>query len=165
MNDLSPGAVQVRDVLPENVPLLSFAGGELHLDYLRSTLNRVRSGEVEMLVLWQDGLAVATGGIDFVRRPGAGYLWMLSTDPARRSQGLGTQLIRALESRALERGITRCELLVEEENVRAHTLYERLGYEVFGREEDSWYEPDAEGRPVLYECDGLLMYKKLKEQK
>ncbi len=54
------------------------------------------------------------------------------TDPERRSEGAGTQLMEAMETLARERD---CEILVLDSyasNTASHRLYHRLGYEIKG---------------------------------
>jgi ribosomal protein S18 acetylase RimI-like enzyme len=70
---------------------------------------------------------VAIGGVDYRARAGAGTLWQLVVHPALRSCGIGTVLVRAAEARIAARGLRRAELAVEEGNLRARALYERLG--------------------------------------
>ncbi len=54
------------------------------------------------------------------------------TDPDRRSQGVGSQLMQAMEDIARKRN---CEILVLDSyasNTSSHRLYHRLGYEIKG---------------------------------
>lgn len=54
------------------------------------------------------------------------------TDPDRRSQGAGTQLMQAMEEIARKKG---CQILVLDSyasNTSSHRLYHRLGYEIKG---------------------------------
>lgn len=56
----------------------------------------------------------------------------LVTDPSRRSEGAGTQLMEAMETLARERD---CQILVLDSyasNTASHRLYHRLGYEIKG---------------------------------
>ncbi len=63
-----------------------------------------------------------------------------------RSQGIGTALIRAAEERARERGAGCIGLGVDETNLRAATLYARLGYRAATPYTDRWSCQDTEGR-------------------
>ena len=49
-------------------------------------------------------------------------------DPEARGRGLGSQLLDALEARALELGFARCGLDTHRSLVEALTLYRRRGY-------------------------------------
>jgi GNAT superfamily N-acetyltransferase len=60
--------------------------------------------------------------------PGTPILNHLEILPGHRGRGIGTMLITAAEGRLRERGHHQVALAVEESNVRAARLYERLGY-------------------------------------
>jgi RimJ/RimL family protein N-acetyltransferase len=72
-----------------------------------------------------------------------------------RRRGVGTALLRAAESWALEAGVTKLELHVFPHNVPAIALYERLGYEQEGLRREHYRRPD--GRFV----DAILMAKRV----
>lgn len=67
----------------------------------------------------------------FSREAGGLVLWLeeLFVLPQFRSHGLGREFFSFLEQYAAEKGCARIRLEVEEENVRAVSLYKRLGYE------------------------------------
>jgi ribosomal protein S18 acetylase RimI-like enzyme len=119
----------VRDLTAEDLPACAWSGSPLHLKTVASALERARRGEVAYLAVCPpSGLPVAIGGIDYARTPGAGTLWQLTVHGALQSCGIGTILIQAAEQRIRARGLHRAELGVEESNLRARALYERLGY-------------------------------------
>lgn len=63
------------------------------------------------------------------RGEGAGYLGMLSVDPARQSGGIGRALVEAAEAAAVERfGARRMEMTVFWQRDSLIAWYERLGY-------------------------------------
>lgn len=84
-------------------------------------------------MLEADGKAVGFGLVakTWSREAGGKVLWLeeLYILPAYRSRGLGREFFAACESYAAEHGYARIRLEVEEENVRARSLYERLGYQ------------------------------------
>lgn len=59
------------------------------------------------------------------------YLDSLAVDPEWRGRGVATALIRAMAGRAAEAGKP-AGLLVDKENPRARTLYERVGFRPVG---------------------------------
>jgi ribosomal protein S18 acetylase RimI-like enzyme len=66
--------------------------------------------------------------------------------PERRSQGIGTTIIRAAEQLAVRRGRHRIGIGVDEDNVRAAALYRRLGYRDTGyRYLDRYHHIDDRG--------------------
>ena len=56
-------------------------------------------------------------------------IWLIE---AFRSRGLGTALMRTAIAAAFGKGLTRIELTVRQDNIRARQLYEKLGFEVEG---------------------------------
>ena len=70
----------------------------------------------------------------YSREAGGMVLWVeeLFVLPQYRSHGLGREFFAFAEQYAKERGYARIRLEAEEENVRALSLYKRLGYEEMG---------------------------------
>ncbi|ADV67401.1 GNAT family N-acetyltransferase [Deinococcus maricopensis] len=60
------------------------------------------------------------------------YVDTVSVRAAYQGRGVGTQLVQFAVALARERGFPRVTLLVDEGNVGARRLYERLGFEVAG---------------------------------
>ena len=75
----------------------------------------------------EDGRAIAGGAAAF------GYGWAsvhgMRTEQARRGEGLAARVLAALAAAALERGMERMFLQVEEHNAPALALYVRAGFE------------------------------------
>jgi ribosomal protein S18 acetylase RimI-like enzyme len=57
--------------------------------------------------------------------------------PEARGSGAADALLDALEADARVTGVTVCKLVCREDNAPARRLYERRGYEAYGREPDS----------------------------
>ncbi|MCX5141299.1 MULTISPECIES: N-acetyltransferase [unclassified Streptomyces] len=154
--------VLVRDLVPADLPSCAWSGTPLHLAHVAHELERAAAGEVDYLAVCTPAdLPVAIGGVDYRVAAGAGTLWQLGVLPALQSCGLGTVLIRAAEDRIRSRGLRRAELGVEESNPRARALYERLGYEAYGSEPDSWDVEAPDGSLRRYETMCTLMRKDL----
>ncbi|MFH8239033.1 GNAT family N-acetyltransferase [Streptomyces sp. NPDC018321] len=154
--------VSVRDLLPRDLPACAWSGSATHLRHVESELVRAAAGEVDYLAVCTPvGLPVAIGGVDYRVSEGAGTLWQLAVLPALQSRGLGTLLVRAAERRIRDRGRLRAELAVEEDNVRARALYERLGYVAYGREPDAWDEEGPDGSVRRHETMCVLMRRDL----
>jgi ribosomal protein S18 acetylase RimI-like enzyme len=154
--------VSVRDLLPRDLPACTWAGSATHLRHVERELARAAKGEVDYLAVCTPvDLPVAVGGIDYQVSKGAGTLWQLAVLPALQSCGLGTLLVRAAERRIRDRGLSRAELAVEEDNLRARALYERLGYVAYGREPDAWDEEGPDGSMHRHETMCVLMRKGL----
>ncbi|NNH74454.1 GNAT family N-acetyltransferase [Nocardia uniformis] len=78
-----------------------------------------------------DGQPVGTGRLTV--RADIGVLGRLAVSGKSRGTGLGAALVRAIEERARERGLTAVEL---HSQTQAIGFYERLGYTAFG--EPDW---------------------------
>ncbi|QKV97880.1 GNAT family N-acetyltransferase [Streptomyces sp. NA02950] len=154
--------VSVRDLRHRDLPACTWSGSPTHLRRVERELARAAVGEVDYLAVCTPAdLPVAIGGVDYQASEGAGTLWQLAVLPALQSQGLGTLLIRAAERRIRARGLRRAELGVEEDNPRARTLYERLGYTAYGRAPDAWDEEGPDGSVRRHETMCVLMRKGL----
>lgn len=152
----------VRDLLPADLPTCGWSGSPLHLQNVARQLARARIGEVDYLaVCVPSGAPVAKCGVDYHVREGAGTLWQLAVLPALQSCGIGRALIAAAEQRIRDRGRRRAELSVEEDNLRARALYERLGYAAYGLETQAWDEQGPGGVVRRHEAVCTLMRKEL----
>ena len=80
-----------------------------------------------------------------------------------RSRGIGTSLIRAAHTAARGRGFRCVGLGVELSNVRARSLYERLGYTDWGHGpyRDQWIDELDDGRTVVHEESCIYLVKHL----
>ncbi|MEW1914521.1 N-acetyltransferase [Kitasatospora sp. NPDC085895] len=154
--------LSVRDLTHADLPSCGWAGDALHVRQLADQIRRAEAGEIDYLAVCTPvGLPVAVGAIDYTVKPGAGTLWQLGVHPALQSCGIGTLLIRSAEQRIAVRGLTCAQLGVEGDNPRARALYERLGYQAFGREPDSWDVEAEDGSLQRYETMCTLMRKDL----
>jgi GNAT superfamily N-acetyltransferase len=97
------------------------------------------------LVLYEDGVAVACGGL----RPlgaGVGEIKRMFVTAAARGRGHGRALLAELERRARDAGYDRVRLYTTEVLHEARALYDGAGYRridvpaVTGRAEDIWLE-------------------------
>ena len=150
----------IRDLTAEDLPSCAWWVSAWDRAQLGTTLERAQRGEVDYLVVCPpSGLPVALGGVDYTLNPGAGTLWQLAVHGALQSCGIGTLLIEAAEQRIRARGLHRAELAVEERNHRARSLYERLGYAVYGRKPETWDEQAEDGSVRRYETMCELMRK------
>ena len=154
--------LSVRALGRQDLAHLGWAGSQTHVRAVGEGLDRMANGDVIYLcVCGPANLPLAMGGVDFVHRPGAAEIWQLATMPALQSLGLGTMLIRALEDAARANGFGTVVLLVEVENDRALTLYQRLGYAVTGSEPASWDAEEDDGQIVRYTATCYAMTKAL----
>ena len=91
--------LQVRDLIPEDLPSCAWSGSALHLVSVARELDRARRGEVDYLAACPpSGLPVAVGGIDYAGNPGAGTLYQLSVHPRCSHAGSAPSSSRPLSS-------------------------------------------------------------------
>jgi ribosomal protein S18 acetylase RimI-like enzyme len=100
--------------------------------YLEHTLESVRENDGAMLVATHDGAPcgmIAGYEVDDPEsRSRYFYIAELSVAETMRGQGVGSQLIAAIEDVARRRGHTTAVIGVLIKNTRAHALYDRLGF-------------------------------------
>ncbi len=146
IDQAGPEALQVDDLVTADLPHIAWSGNPSHLRNVERQLARAASGEVEYLAVRSpSGAPVAKGGIDYTQHEGAGTMFQLATLLSLQGLGIARRLIGVAEDRIRERGLFVAMLGVENDNDRARSIYERLGYEVCGHEEDSWETEDDQG--------------------
>ncbi len=150
--------VDLRDLQTSDLDLLGWSGGPVHLEQLRQRLDVTWRGEGAVVVAeLASGVLVGVGVVDWARMPPVGWLSHLSVRESWQGLGLGTALIRHLESAAADAGCTSVRLAVESDNPRAAALYRRLGY----RQVDSIVEVWPTDRGVDRVCVSAVMARDL----
>jgi ribosomal protein S18 acetylase RimI-like enzyme len=128
-----------RDLVAADLPAITWSGSPLHLEAVARELERAARGELDYLAICDaGGRPVAIGAVDFSVCDDAGVLAQLAVMPPLQSQGLGTRLVGFAERRITSRGLSRAQLAVEENNLRARALYRRLEYRECGTEIEEW---------------------------
>jgi ribosomal protein S18 acetylase RimI-like enzyme len=96
--------------------------------------NNIAKGHPQLVAL-DEGKVVGWCDITPAGRPTSAHCGVLGMAllPAWRGRGLGVRLIRAALEAAREHGFTRVELTVRADNLRAQSLYARVGFRVEGR--------------------------------
>jgi GNAT superfamily N-acetyltransferase len=115
---------------------------------------RARMEGGAFLVL-EDDDGVMAGCVYVTRRDDVGYFGMLSIDPARQGQGLGSQLIAAAEARCRDAGCREMELEVVNLRTELPPYYRRFGYVERGTR--PFTDTDRASRP----CHFIVMTKPL----
>lgn len=152
VSDSGPTALQVDDLTHKDLPRIDWSGTARHVQSVAEILDRAQRGEAEYLaVRAPDGTPVAIGAINYWEAPAAGTIFQLSTHPELQGLGLGTSLISAAEQRILRRGLHLAVVGVEDDNPRARSLYERLGYAPAGRRAVSWQAQRPDGSLYTHE--------------
>ncbi len=75
--------------------------------------------------------------------PGLLHVSMVAVRPEAWGEGIGTELVRAVLSAAVDRGYQRAQLWTQQSNARGRDLYARLGFTRTGRS-----RLDANGEPI-----------------
>jgi GNAT superfamily N-acetyltransferase len=135
----------VRVAEEADVPALDRALPTGRNDVHRAFLARQATGEVTYLVAWRDDAAVGAGAVRWAGRGGwpDPELSNLHVPALLQSQGIGTAIVHFAEDLVRSLGHARLAIGVDENNVRAAALYERLGYADTGRRWSgsyTWYD-------------------------
>lgn len=112
-------------------------------------------GESVLLVAWVEAVPVGHGQLTSGAGPELRNLHVATT---ARGHGIGTALVRAVESHARVAGAIALSVGVADDNPRARALYERLGYAGTGIRSTTTYEfvDDAGVRRTATETDETL---------
>ncbi|MFQ5958191.1 MAG: GNAT family acetyltransferase [Alphaproteobacteria bacterium] len=84
------------------------------------------SANAELFVAEEAGAVVATAmaGHDGHR----GWLYYVASDPARRGEGLGRDIVAHAEAWLAALGVRKVNLIIRDANTKVQGFYERLGY-------------------------------------
>ncbi len=135
----------VRVAEDADLPALDLALPTGRNEVHRAFLARQATGEVSYLTAWRGDAAVGVGAVRWTGRGGSPdpELSNLHVPAALQSQGIGTAIVHFAEDLVRSRGHARLVIGVDENNVRAASLYERLGYADTGRRwtgSYTWYD-------------------------
>jgi ribosomal protein S18 acetylase RimI-like enzyme len=131
--------IVVRELEPGDLPELQWTGSSEHLAAIAGDLELAWAGKLVQLVAGlSNGRLVGFGAVDFRRGADSGLIVMLSIHDLLQSLGIGSMLIRELESQIRRHGRDRALIAVEHDNPRAGALYRRLGYRECGSEIVDW---------------------------
>ncbi len=144
---------EVSNLCEHDLDDMSWAGDSLHFDIMRNQIGDKTKASATLAVYAPCGTPVSKGYVVHDLSKGESTVSQLATHPALQSLGLGTMLIEAIENRILSMGVTKSVLGVETVNPRARRLYEKLGYNYFKTDVDSWEAADANGRIYVYKTD------------
>jgi len=132
--DVVTQAVAIRPCEERDLAQFGSLGSGRHLQYCRDEFARGPTALTILVALDADDVPVGKVHLDFEARAneGAAVLAAASVSPAIRNRGIGTELMRAAEVFAYDRGCRAIVLGVEDSNPGARRLYERLGYRAVG---------------------------------
>lgn len=122
---------------------------------LQRALRRGTGGSVQCLAATVAGVPVGKAVVDFgpcagrsgIEFPPAGALIAeLEVHPGFRGRGIGTRMVRAAEEVIARRGRSEARIAVDDDNLAARRLYERLGYRPVDSRRAEWVERWPDGR-------------------
>jgi ribosomal protein S18 acetylase RimI-like enzyme len=131
--------VRIDDLTRDDLGAIGWSGSSSHLKNVAGQLDRRDRGEVEYLVVREDGgQPVAKGAVDYLEHPGAGSIMQVATRTDLEGRGYAQMIMAEAERRIVARGLHVARLDVEPDNLRARRLYEHLGYQPLGTREIGW---------------------------
>ena len=161
---LAGGARQlaVGDMCDNDLADLAWSGNPAHLRSVAGALQRAAHGLEDYLVARApDGQPVAKMRVDYASEADTGVFSQLAVMDLLQGLGIATMLIGVGEQRVHTRGLAFAALGVEDNNPRARSLYQRLGYQVAGRQHASWEVEDDTGALQVYETTLTILRKHL----
>lgn len=163
--DLPRAVVIVRPLQKQDNLALEWHGGDdLRGFYQRQWMSH-EIGEAFVIVADFNGFPIGQAAIYWegkAAHPGIPDLQSLRVHPLFQGQGIGTHLLNAGAQIVKDRGLKQIGLSVNPENLRAHHLYERCGYELMSEPyEDSWQYTNAAEETVIVTEIVLDMVKEL----
>ena len=148
--------LEIRPATPQDLePMLEWRGGsEAMKTAIATEFAAQPRGERTILIAF-DPLECQIGTVQLVRNHHDSdlsnitsiYLQALDVREAYRGRGVGTALIRALESQARSFGYSRVTLMVDPDNMPALALYKKLGFHLFKQALDDW-----DGQTYTVDC-------------
>lgn len=114
-----------------------------------------RAGRWDLLTAWADVDLIGSAHLRWegpfntemaAARGRTPELAFLQVEERHRGAGIGSRLVRLAEQLCRARGLPILGLAVGVDNLRAHALYERLGYRDLGLRQTDHYV-DSQGRP------------------
>jgi ribosomal protein S18 acetylase RimI-like enzyme len=159
--------LRIRTCREEDLSALEWFGMFTpHREIIQATFERQQRGEAVMLLADLNNFPVGQVWLD-LEKPGeasTATVWAVRVLPYLQKLAIGTRLMSAAEELLLERGFTHAELTVETNNPGARRFYERLGYQVVGREKGAYSYTTPEGALINHTTDSWRFRKALEHR-
>jgi GNAT superfamily N-acetyltransferase len=121
--------VEIRSCEVDDLAALEWDGEYTHdRELIRTTFELTEQQAMQMLLAERGGELAGQIWIDFVRQPGAAYIWAFRVRERWRGSGLGSRLLDEAEQLCLARGFTVAELDVQTGDAVVRAMYEHRGY-------------------------------------
>jgi GNAT superfamily N-acetyltransferase len=160
----APFEAELRLCRPDDLPALEWDGVFAHHRAIfAEAFARQGRGEVLMLLALVDGRPVGQAWLDLRPKPDSAVpsVWAVRVREQARGQGLGARLMAEVERLAAGVGACGLELAVETANGPARAFYERLGWRIRRRRQETYSYVTPEGRTVTHALDEWVMGKAL----
>ena len=162
---MSTDEIEIRNATDRDLgPLIDALGPQVDTAQIRRRLHESASGYRVMLVAVTKGLVVGTvsiGGSRFHRERSL-RLFALDVGPAFRRKGIGTKLVKAIETMAESRDLDEVNLEVAIDNKTAIRFYCRLGFKIRGDTfVNRWQRELDDGSSETIEEVSFVMIKRL----
>lgn len=118
----------------------SFSGDRLNRARMKHWLT---ASNGTLLTAQENSCLLGYGLVIYRRDSRAGRVYSITVDPVARGRGVARRLMAAMESDARCRGRREMRLEVASRNAPAISLYQRLGYSVFGRRPGYYEDGDT----------------------
>lgn len=147
--------IVIRQVIKRDLPALEWEGEFSHFRHLFAEAYRLQElGDVLMWVVDLPDIGII--GQLFIQLYGPNqiqtskikyaYIYGFRIRPDYRGIGIGSRLLKTIESDLIQRDFKRISLNVARDNEAARRLYEREGYRVVAPEPGIWSYLDEKGR-------------------
>lgn len=135
--------------------------------YQRSRENKARMWLAEVVgkgVVGQVFVQLSSSQQELANGYSRAYIHGFRVRPEYRQQGIGSQLMKAVEDDLIGRGYQEVCLNVVRDNRAARQFYEQCGYKVIKKDPGKWFFYDHQGNRQEVHEPGWRMLKKLKTE-
>jgi len=146
--------IKIRPLLDKDLTALEWEGEFKHFRNLfKDLVEKVEKGGAKAWIVENDQkymigqvfLQTRSDRLELADGWNRAYLYSFRIRPEYRSFGIGSRMIKVLESYLIEKGYTRVTLNVARDNLAAIRLYHRLGFKIVAEEPGIWSYPDDLG--------------------
>ena len=159
--------IHIRPAIAADLPLLEWYGQYTHFRrVLQRTFEDQQTGKRLMLLADLNNFPIGQIFLLLKVPPNrahkpSGYLYSLRVLSHMQGMGIGTRLVSAAEEILTTRGFYSAIISATKDNVRARSLYERLGYRVFAEDAGKWNYENHLGETVYVQQPCWMLHKKL----
>lgn len=169
---IDPTQITYRNVRMADLPALEWQGEYQH--YRRLYAEIYQSSQQGKALMWvaehhsagiigQLFIQLNSARVDLADGSTRAYIYGFRIKPAYRNQGLGTYMMQTVERDLARRNFCWVTLNVAQNNPRARSLYEQLGYQVVDTDPGRWFYYDHLGNRQEVHEPAWRMQKMIRE--